>query len=150
MKSTTQGSPKTHRPVGSLFKEVAFWQGLGFFALICLAWAKEIQDFPNLFYGAAPAPPDWLGASLLSAGILVIGFIVVGNTYLQQSRVLRGFIRVCSYCKKVHVEESTWDQMENYISDHTLAEFTHGMCPSCYGKVAGEIQSTPDSNAPDA
>ncbi|MDZ4200519.1 MAG: hypothetical protein U1E27_14685 [Kiritimatiellia bacterium] len=134
-----------HRTVGSLFGEVAFWQGLGFFALICLIWAKEAMDFPSLFYGVPESPPDWLGASLLTAGVLVIGFVVVANTYLQQSRVLKGFISVCSYCRKVHVEETSWEQMETFISENTLAEFTHGVCPSCYKTLMADLEKEADS-----
>lgn len=135
------GSPsKICRTRGDIFSQVAFWQGAGFFSLILVIWVKEILDFPSLFYDIPPAPPDWLGASLLSAATLIIGFIVVANTFLQQSRILHGFIRVCSYCKKVHVGEASWEQMETFISDHTMAEFTHGMCPSCFTSVMDTIE----------
>ena len=94
-----------------------------------------------MIYGAPPSPVDLMGASLLSAGVLAIALIVVGHTYLQQQRVLKGFISVCSYCHKVHVEETGWEQMEEYISDRTLAEFTHGICPDCYGRVILELEA---------
>ena len=127
--------------VRRLFGQVAFWQSLEFFALVCLVWAKETMDLPALLCGAPPAPVDWVGASMLSAGVLAIALIVVGHTYVQQRRVLKGFISVCSYCHKVHVEETDWEQMEEYVSARTLAEFTHGICPSCYGKVVHELEA---------
>ena len=60
---------------------------------------------------------------------------------MQQRSVLQGFISVCSYCHKVHVEETTWAQMEEYISERTLAEFTHGICPSCYRKCIENLEA---------
>ena len=127
--------------VSRLFGQVAFWQTMGFLALVCLVWAKETLDLPSLLFGEPPSPVDWIGASLLSAGVLAVALIVVGHTYLQQQRVLKGFISVCSYCHKVHVEETGWEQMEEYISDRTLAEFTHGICPTCYGRLVEELEA---------
>ncbi len=50
---------------------------------------------------------------------------------LAEVRTLRGLIRVCAWCKKVAVEEQ-WEELESYVRDNTHAEFTHGMCPTCY------------------
>ena len=63
--------------------------------------------------------------------------IQLQNT-LQEIRTLRGIIPICSYCKSIRNDEGAWDQMEKYISDHSDAEFSHGICPSCYKKVMEE------------
>lgn len=54
---------------------------------------------------------------------------------LSDVRQLEGLISICSYCKRIRSEEQHWEQMERYISDHTHAHFSHGVCPSCYEKV---------------
>lgn len=53
---------------------------------------------------------------------------------LQELRVLRGIIRVCSYCRKVPNEAGAWQQIEAYVRDHSHAEFSHGICPACLGR----------------
>lgn len=30
-------------------------------------------------------------------------------------------------------DEGYWDQLEAYVAAHSTAQFTHGMCPQCYG-----------------
>ena len=50
---------------------------------------------------------------------------------LKEVRVLRGLIPICAYCKRVRTDKGYWEQVESYISDHTDAEFTHGICPDC-------------------
>jgi phosphoserine phosphatase RsbU/P len=44
---------------------------------------------------------------------------------------LEGLIPVCMYCKRIRREEGGYVQMEEYIEDHSLASFTHGVCPDC-------------------
>ncbi|WP_224958130.1 ABC transporter substrate-binding protein [Geomonas subterranea] len=51
---------------------------------------------------------------------------------LSKVKVLEGIIPVCMYCKKVRKDEKSWQQMESYISQHTEAQFSHGICPSCF------------------
>jgi DNA-binding response OmpR family regulator len=57
---------------------------------------------------------------------------------LQQAfdeiRTLRGIMPICSYCKKIRDDEGYWSQVEQYVSAHTEAEFSHGICPTCFGK----------------
>lgn len=124
-----------------LYEQVALWQTLIVVALIAMIWVKEVLDVPALVFGAEPSKMDWLGALVLTIGILSGGIIIVGHTYMQQKQILRGFISVCSYCRKVHMEETDWQRMEEFLEHRTLAEFTHGICPDCYTKVLSQIET---------
>ena len=139
--------PSASGGLRTLYRQVALWQGLVIFALCCLVWVKEILDLPALLFGAEPSPMDWLGASIVTAGVVACGLIVVGHTYLQQRRILRGFINVCAYCRKVHVGDATWQQMEAFIENRTLAEFSHGVCPDCYTRVMEEFHESDGAHA---
>lgn len=116
-------------------EHIAFWQFLCFAILIMLIWSSVTLDLAGLFYDRPEADLDWLQASILTAGVIVVGFITIGHTFLQQKQMLKGFITVCSYCRKVQVDNNAWQQIESYVSKHSRAEFTHGVCPSCYEKV---------------
>ena len=51
---------------------------------------------------------------------------------LKQVKQLHGLLPICMYCKKIRNDGDYWQQVETYISDHTEAEFSHGICPECY------------------
>jgi hypothetical protein len=57
---------------------------------------------------------------------------------LAKVKQLEGIIPICSYCKKIRDDKESWQQMENYITEHSEALFSHGICPECYQRVAGE------------
>jgi hypothetical protein len=46
-------------------------------------------------------------------------------------KILGGFLPICSHCKKIRDDEGYWQQVEKYISEHSEAQFSHGICPSC-------------------
>ena len=50
---------------------------------------------------------------------------------LKELKTLRGIIRICSYCRKIHNEAGVWQQIEAYVREHSHAEFSHGICPDC-------------------
>jgi hypothetical protein len=50
---------------------------------------------------------------------------------LEQVKILKGFLPICSSCKKIRDEEGDWNHLEDYIITHSEADFSHGMCPSC-------------------
>jgi hypothetical protein len=52
---------------------------------------------------------------------------------------LEGIIPICMYCKKIRDDMESWQQMEQYITEHSEAMFSHGICPECYGKVRSDI-----------
>lgn len=52
---------------------------------------------------------------------------------------LRKLIPICSYCKKIRGDQDYWEQLEDYLSQQTELEFSHGICPSCYPKAIREM-----------
>jgi DNA-binding response OmpR family regulator len=59
---------------------------------------------------------------------------------LAEIKTLKGFIPICATCKKIRDDEGYWNQLEAYISEHTDAVFSHGMCPECAEKYREEIK----------
>jgi sigma-B regulation protein RsbU (phosphoserine phosphatase) len=58
---------------------------------------------------------------------------------LSRVKQLQGLLPICSYCKKIRDDQNYWEQVESYISKHTEAQFSHGICPDCYAQFV-----TPD------
>ena len=52
----------------------------------------------------------------------------------DQVKHLEGIIPICMYCKQIRDDEKSWHQLETYISNHSEAMFSHGMCPECAEK----------------
>jgi hypothetical protein len=49
-------------------------------------------------------------------------------------KTLTGMLPICAGCKKVRNDQGYWKQVESYISEHTNATFSHGLCPDCSTK----------------
>jgi two-component system CheB/CheR fusion protein len=54
--------------------------------------------------------------------------------------VLKGVIPICSCCKKIRDDKESWQQLEKYITEHSEALFSHGLCPECYEKEMAKIK----------
>lgn len=50
---------------------------------------------------------------------------------LGRIKRLEGLISICMYCKGIRNETNVWERLEEYLSEHTDAQFSHGICPSC-------------------
>ena len=59
---------------------------------------------------------------------------------LDEVRTLRGIVPICANCKKIRDDKGYWSQVEKYVSDHTEARFSHGICPDCVEKVYPEYK----------
>lgn len=51
---------------------------------------------------------------------------------LQQIKTLSGLIPICAACKKIRDDKGYWNQLENYLEEHSDAVFSHGLCPECF------------------
>ena len=60
---------------------------------------------------------------------------------LANAKQLGGLLPICSYCKRIRDDRDYWNGLEHYISSHSDAKFTHGVCPSCMRDALGEVEA---------
>lgn len=56
---------------------------------------------------------------------------------MAEVKTLRGILPICASCKRIRNDVGAWSQLEVYVSEHTDAQFTHGICPECVKKQFG-------------
>lgn len=67
---------------------------------------------------------------------------------LAQVKQLEGILPICSYCKKIRNDLDCWQHVETYVTDHSEAEFSHGICPACFeNTVKPQLESLKSSQA---
>ncbi len=58
---------------------------------------------------------------------------------LKQVKQLHGILPICAECKKIRDDDGYWQQLEQYISDHSEADFSHSICPECFAELYPEV-----------
>lgn len=61
---------------------------------------------------------------------------------LANVKQLEGIIPICMHCKKIRDNKESWHQLEQYITSHTEAHFSHGICPECYQKEMAAFRNS--------
>ena len=54
---------------------------------------------------------------------------------IDEIKTLKGIIPICASCKQIRDDEGFWNQLEQFIMEHSDAVFSHGICPSCAKKL---------------
>ena len=57
---------------------------------------------------------------------------------LAHVKRLQGLLPICANCKKIRNDDGYWQQIELYVSNHSDAKFSHGICPECMVKLYGK------------
>lgn len=57
---------------------------------------------------------------------------------LNEVQLLSGLLPICASCKKIRDEHGTWQPLESYITAHSEAKFSHGLCPDCMRRLYPE------------
>ena len=65
---------------------------------------------------------------------------------LDEVMTLQGIIPICAACKKIRDDKGYWHQVEAYITGHSNASFSHGICPDCVEKLYPEFTNKQDMN----
>lgn len=63
---------------------------------------------------------------------------------LANIKTLRGLIPICAWCKRIRTDQGFWTQVEQYITEHSDASFSHGICPECTVKLDPEYGDRED------
>jgi two-component system, response regulator PdtaR len=58
---------------------------------------------------------------------------------LLQVKKLSGLLPICASCKKIRDEEGGWQHIEDYITTHSEADFSHSICPQCARRLYPEF-----------
>lgn len=58
---------------------------------------------------------------------------------LAEIKTLSGLLPICAWCRRIRDDKGYWKQVEQYVAEHTEAEFTHGICPECLKKMEPEL-----------
>ncbi|SPD75118.1 conserved hypothetical protein [uncultured Desulfobacterium sp.] len=113
-------------------KMLIVYDSIGFGAAMLAIWLDEIIDIPSLLFGAEATPINITEAIIESMMVLFLGIGVITATWslLKKIKYLEGFLPVCSFCKKIRVNDK-WIPIVDYVSDHSAAQFSHGCCPQC-------------------
>lgn len=128
----------TFQVIASNEHDVWNWQG-----------AKvQLQILPHFYQSY------WFrGLVILFLGVLIFGLhryrvwrLLVRERMLKayvteamaKIKVLNGLIPICASCKKIRDDKGYWNQLEEYINEHSEATFSHGVCPDCAEKLYGK------------
>jgi len=69
---------------------------------------------------------------------------------LTQVKTLSGMLPICSGCKKIRDDLGYWNRIETYISEHSEAQFSHGICPDCAKKYFPGYEASMDGVTPES
>jgi response regulator RpfG family c-di-GMP phosphodiesterase len=58
---------------------------------------------------------------------------------LARTKRLEGIVPICMYCNDIRSDKDYWQKITDYITEHTDALFSHGICPKCEKKVFDEM-----------
>jgi len=58
---------------------------------------------------------------------------------LNRVKLLSGLLPICASCKKIRDDRGGWRHLEEYISEHSEAEFTHGICRDCAKRLYPQL-----------
>jgi hypothetical protein len=121
------------------------FQSVSLVFLLSITWVDEELILPNLDRWIPFASPKLI-AGLLESFWLILLFALTIRSQINswhRIKVLEGILPICSYCKKIRDKKGSWNQMEEYVSDKTGADFSHGICPVCMEAHFGDLMHKP-------
>ena len=123
------------------WNSILWIEGIGFSFLILMSWLTEVLRIPYYLFDE-PFVSNWHRAALRTVVIILIWICVHVMTMrlLKRLYYLEGFLRICSWCRKVNYKDQ-WLTMENYFKSQFSTTTSHGMCPDCLKLKVDEIKS---------
>ncbi len=68
----------------------------------------------------------------IAVSLLILFLVNLLIEYYQEKiETLRGIVPICSYCHQIRDDNGYWNRVDAYVEQHTKAQFSHSICPSC-------------------
>lgn len=58
---------------------------------------------------------------------------------MTEVKLLSGILPICASCKRIRDENGDWHAVEEYVRDHSEADFSHSICPDCVRKLYPDL-----------
>ncbi len=92
--------------------------------------------------------PWGMGAAAFNTAIrlIVLGLVAVLTSRVasqtremrRRVRLLEGMLPICGFCKDIRDETGQWVRLETFITRHSEAQFSTGVCQKCGPKHLGQ------------
>ncbi len=79
------------------------------------------------------------GERIVSLELALMDRIAQLEKALDHIKTLQGILPICMYCRRIQNDEATWQRLDEYVTLHSDAEFSHGICPECTAKYHPEL-----------
>jgi len=121
---------------------IIWYECIGFSSLIALSWLDEFGGLQQLILGGPQHVADWRDCLMDSLMILVVWAAVYLFTkrLLSHLLYLEGFLRVCSWCRRINYQ-GKWIDFEDYFAQGFHVATTHGMCSDCFDKYRPALRA---------
>ncbi len=105
---------------------------------VLLTISNELLDLPRYLFGDQPTSfsqrkGEVIFEILIYFIVLSVAFYVFEKKIKAEIKILEGFIPICASCKKIR-QDIDWRVLEEYITENSLAKFSHSICPECASK----------------
>jgi hypothetical protein len=87
---------------------------------------------------------------VLAAFAFLIDQVAQKQQLSKEIRVLRGFLPICGFCKKIRNQDNIWESLETYITERSEAKFSHTVCQECAREHYGYLADRGDREPLDA
>ena len=135
------GSPTVKQGIFAYLGYPLFWPDGKVFGTICAVDIKE-NRWNECYEALLLTVKDAIEAHL--SLIDTLEKLDNKNLELAQTfsevKALRGLLPICSSCKKIRDDKGYWNQIETYITEHSEAKFSHGICPDCEKKYLSGLE----------
>ena len=127
-----------NRHIQSIF----IWQVSILLVFLALTFTNEVLDLPHLLFGDQATTWNQRGGEICIELIIFVAVISLEiylfKKLLRRIKILEGFLPICASCKKIR-DQDQWEQIENYITKNSLAQFSHSLCPECQQRLYPEL-----------
>jgi hypothetical protein len=119
---------------------LAAWKqmrGMAYGGAVLLPAVRLLFHFP--WQEIATIPAGLLNLTITAFSLALYAYLILRTSRQTQAlekqvRNLEGILSICASCKRIRNEDGEYEQMESYISAHSEAMFSHGLCPDCVHK----------------
>jgi hypothetical protein len=116
-------------------------QTAGGLGIIALSWLNQWMQLPAILFCGTRQQPNWRECAMETLVVAVMWAVTqpITRRLVRRLRYLEELMRVCAWCRKIHLE-GRWMRLEEDLAQGLDLRTSHGMCPSCAEEQRAEMR----------